>query len=72
MNKRLLARLAALSASVGVAGQALAAPSEAFTTAVSTVTTDVAAYGAALLGVGAVGVGFMVGLKYLKKIRGAA
>lgn len=44
----------------------------AFGTAVTAVTTDIATYGAALVGVAAVGVGFMVGLKYIKKIRGAA
>lgn len=62
---------------VGVAGSVIASPafaqaSNAFTTAVTSVTADIATYGAALVGVAAVGVGFMVGLKYIKKIRGAA
>lgn len=72
MNKRFLGRLAVVSSAIGVVGQAAAAPAEAFTTAVATMTTDVAAYGGALVGVAAVGVGFMVGIKYIKKIRGAA
>lgn len=46
--------------------------SAAFTTSVTAVTADIATYGAALIGVAAVGVGFMVGMKYVKKIRGAA
>jgi len=44
----------------------------AFTTAVTTITTDVTSYAGALVGVAAVGVGFMVAVKYVKKIRGAA
>lgn len=53
-------------------GSAHAAASVAFTGAVTEVTADIATYGAALIGVAAVGVGFMVGMKYIKKIRGAA
>lgn len=44
----------------------------AFTTAVTGVSADVATYGGALVGVAAIGVAFMVGIKYVKKIRGAA
>lgn len=44
----------------------------AFSTALATVTADVGTYGAALVGLAAVGVAFMVGIKYIKKIRGAA
>lgn len=44
----------------------------AFTTAVTTITADVTSYATALVGVAAVGVGFMVAVKYVKKIRGAA
>jgi len=44
----------------------------AFTAAITTVTADIGTYGAALVGVAAVGVAFMVGIKYIKKIRGAA
>lgn len=46
--------------------------SAAFTSAVTGVTADIATYGAALVGVAAIGVAFMVGMKYVKKIRGAA
>lgn len=66
----LVTALVALAA--GSIGQAHAAAAEAFTTAVTAVTADVGTYGAALVGVAAVGVGFMVGMKYIKKIRGAA
>lgn len=46
--------------------------SDAFADAVTDVTTKIGTYGAALVGVAAVGVAFMVGIKYVKKIRGAA
>lgn len=44
----------------------------AFTQAVASASADIATYGAALVGVAAVGVVFMVAIKYVKKIRGAA
>ncbi|MDM0027770.1 hypothetical protein [Variovorax saccharolyticus] len=71
MNKRFLGGLAALSASL-VPMLSHAAAAEAFTTAITSTTADVGTYGAALVGVGAVGVGFMIAIKYIKKIRGAA
>ena len=72
-NRKSLQLLAAVSAlALGSIGQAHAAAAEAFTTAVTSVSGDVATYGAALVGVAAIGVGFMVGMKYIKKIRGAA
>lgn len=43
-----------------------------FDDAVSDVKIKVAKYAAALVGVAAVGVAFMVAVKYVKKIRGAA
>lgn len=43
-----------------------------FTDAVTSVSTKVGTYGLALVGVAAVGVGFMVAIKYVKKIRSAA
>lgn len=46
--------------------------SAAFTQAVTQASADIASYGAALVGVAAVGVVFMVAIKYVKKIRGAA
>lgn len=51
---------------------ALAAPPDPFDAAISDITTKIGEYGAALVGVAAVGVVFMVGMKYVKKIRGAA
>lgn len=73
MFKKIAPSIAALSVlAVASIGQAHAAAAEAFTTAVTSVTADVGTYGAALVGVAAVGVGFMVGMKYIKKIRGAA
>lgn len=48
------------------------AGSVAFTQAVQQASADIATYGAALVGVAAVGVVFMVAIKYVKKIRGAA
>lgn len=46
--------------------------SSAFTAAITSATTDIGTYGAALVGVAAVGVVFMIAIKYVKKIRGAA
>lgn len=60
-------------------GVALAAPmlasaqsTDPFDAVITNVTTKVTAYGGALVGVAAVGVVFMIGIKYIKKIRGAA
>ncbi|ODU08180.1 MAG: hypothetical protein ABS84_14090 [Rubrivivax sp. SCN 71-131] len=65
-------RVAVGAAGLGASGLALADDPTAFEAAVTSVTTDIGAYGAALVGVAAVGVGFMVAMKYVKKIRGAA
>ncbi len=42
------------------------------TGAMTSAGTSVATYGAALVGLAVVGVGFSIGIKYLKKARGAA
>lgn len=47
-------------------------PDAAFASKITEVTTSIGTYGLALVGVAAVGVGFMIGVKYIKKIRGAA
>lgn len=59
---------AAALASVG----AFAQTATTFDTALTSVTTSVTSYAGALVGLAAVGVGFMVAIKYVKKIRGAA
>lgn len=51
---------------------AFAQETDAFTTAVTDATAKIGTYGAALVGVAAVGVVFMIGIKYVKRIRGAA
>lgn len=43
-----------------------------FTDALDTITTNVTTYGGALVGLAAVGVVFMIAIKYVKKLRGAA
>ena len=48
------------------------ARADAFTDAVTEVSTSIGTYGAALVGVAAVGVGFSVGIKYVKKIARAS
>lgn len=60
-------------------GVALAAPllahaqaTDPFDAAVTNAKTKIGEYGAELVGVAAVGVIFMIGIKYIKKIRGAA
>lgn len=54
------------------ASQAHAAASQAFTDSVTSITADITTYGAALVTIAAVGVAFMVGMKYVKKISRAA
>lgn len=44
----------------------------AFTAAVTDLTADVTSYGGSLVAIAAVGVVFMIAVKYVKKIRGAA
>lgn len=56
----------------GGTGGGMGGSSVAFTQAVQQASADIATYGAALVGVAAVGVVFMVAIKYVKKIRGAA
>lgn len=72
MKKALFARLALVAAAVAAPVLSHAAAAAAFTSAVTETTADVGTYGASLVGVGAVGVGFMIAIKYIKKIRGAA
>lgn len=73
MFKKVLAPLVAAASVFAVtAANAQAAATTAFTGAITTVSADIATYGAALIGVAVIGVGFMVGMKYVKKIRGAA
>lgn len=69
--KKVLIAAGSLAASALTFAQA-APTTQAFTNAVSSVSADVATFGGALIGVAAIGVGFMVGMKYVKKIRGAA
>ena len=52
--------------------QAQAATDPAFGNAVTAVSGDISTYGAALVGVAAIGVGFMIAMKYVKKISRAA
>ncbi len=51
---------------------ALAQSTDPFDTAMTTVTTKVEGYAGALVTLAAVAVVFMIGIKYVKKIRGAA
>lgn len=51
---------------------AFAQETDAFATAVTDVTAKVSTYGPALVGLSAVGVVFMIAVKYVKKIRSAA
>jgi type IV secretory pathway VirB2 component (pilin) len=48
------------------------AQTDPFTTAVTTISDKIETYGAALVGVAAVGVVFMVAMKYVKKLPRAA
>lgn len=51
---------------------AVFAQTDPVTTAVTDATTKVTTYATALVGIAAVGVGFMIGIKYIKKIVRAA
>lgn len=66
------AKFAALGALAMSAGSAFAQAADPFTDAVTTITDKINTYGAALVGIAAVGVVFWVGIKYVKKISGAA
>lgn len=66
------AKFAALGALALSAGSAFAQANDPFTTATTTITEKINTYGAALVGIAAVGVVFWVGIKYVKKISGAA
>lgn len=70
MKKQLFAKLAALPA-LAVSGLALA-QTDPVTTAMTTASGQITTYATALVGVAVVAVGFMIGIKYIKKIRGAA
>jgi len=76
MNRSLVlsrARDAGLLLAIGLANAvAWATPTDPFDTAVSDITVRVESYGGALVALAAVGVVFMVGMKYVKKIRGAS
>lgn len=66
-------RAAILAGSVALSNAAFAqVAADPFTTAMTTATTKVGEYAAALVGLAAVGVVFMIAIKYVKKIRGAA
>lgn len=66
------AKFAALSAMALSAGSAFAQATDPFQSAADTITEKINTYGAALVGIAAVGVVFWVGIKYVKKISGAA
>jgi uncharacterized protein HemY len=73
MNRLLSLRngiIAGLGA-IGAAGSALA-QTDPFDTVMTSVTTSVTEYAGALVVLAGVSVVFMIGVKYVKKIRGAA
>ena len=72
MRKYLESAVAAAAALPVAAMASAPSATEAFTTAIGTATTNVGTFAAALVGLSAVGVAFMIAVKYVKKIRGAA
>lgn len=68
---KLMSSRAVVGASLLLAAAAARAD-DPFTAAVTEVSGKVGTYGAALVGVAAIGVGFSVGIKYVKKIARAA
>jgi hypothetical protein len=70
-QKKLLGS-AVLVGGVVASNAAQAVASTDFATALTGLTTDVGTYGAGLVALSVVGVGFGVAIKYIKKLRGAA
>lgn len=71
MNQIKRASLVALATVAPVAAFAQAA-SDPFQDALTEITANVNTYGGALVGLAAVGVVFMIAIKYVKKLRSAA
>lgn len=73
MSKRFMKKLAVGgSALVAAVGAHAEGAQTVVTGAITAAGADVAVYGAALVGLTVIGVGFAVGMKYLKKIKPAA
>lgn len=70
MKKIFLALPMVLAA--GLASAQATGAAAAFQAEVAAQSTNLATYGAGLVTVGAIGVGFLIAVKYIKKIRGAA
>lgn len=66
------AKLSAAMLTAGASVAAMAQTADPFNDAISALTTKVTTYGGALVGLAAVGVGFFVAMKYVKKIPRAA
>lgn len=65
------AKLAVVASSVAAVGQALAAPTTGIE-AVEAVAAGVGDYGPAMFGLAIVSVGVMIGVKWIKRAKGAA
>lgn len=65
-------REAGIALVVAVPALGMAQTTDPFDTALDEAKTKIEAYAGALIGVAAVAVVFMIGVKYVKKIRGAA
>lgn len=72
MFKKFAVRGSVIAASVLPAFAFAQEAGDPFTAAITSATTSVSTYAAALVGLAAVSVIFMIGMKYVKKIRGAA
>lgn len=72
ISSAISAKSVAVAAFLSVPVFAMAQATDPFTAAAADITTKVGEYGAVLVGVAAASVVFMVGIKYVKKIRGAA
>jgi len=66
------AKVSAAILTAGASVASMAQTTDPFTDAMSTLTTKVTTYGGALVALSAVGVGFFVAMKYVKKIPRAA
>jgi hypothetical protein len=66
--KKIVSKIGVAAVGLMASAVSFAAVSDPFTSTVTDVSSKVSTYGAALVGVAAVGVGFAVGIKYVKKI----
>lgn len=72
MKKNLFAKLAVIAGTVAASASAFAVDPATGLEAIGTVATGAAGYGPPMFGLAVIAVGVMVGVKWIKRARGAA